>query len=434
MMTLKLAQRARTFLSDRRGAVLATAAAAVPVLVGFAGIGVDVGLWYGDKRELQTAADAAALSGAFERVRGNPTGLQTAAKYEATRNGFALDPSNTIAVNNPPKSGSKTADTKAVEVILTRPHSLTFSGLFVGKDVTIAARSVAAVDVTGEACVLALDPTASAAVNNQGSTTVNMAGCVLASNSNSASSIQISGSATVTAFSLWSVGQNSIGGSSKVTLERPATTGAWALDDPWKNLTVPGFSTCNYTNLKFKSGDVATIGPGVYCGGIDMTAQSTITMKPGTYIINRGDFSIGGQTKVRCSCANPGEGVTIILTSAGAASEIGHISISAGADVQLQAPSSESSDYRGVLFYQDRRAPVAGTNANKLNGGATMSLSGGVYIPQQGVQFAGNNAATTCTQIVARTVTFIGNSMINNSGCRAAGVEPVTVTAARLVE
>jgi hypothetical protein len=177
-----------------------------------------------------------------------------------------------------------------------------------------------------------------------------------------------------------------------------------------------------------------TINPGVYCGGIDATAQSVVTMTPGTYILNRGDFKVGGQTTVTCSCPNPEDGVTIILTSAGSASDIGHIDIAAGANIDLRAPSGDTAEYRGLLFYQDRNAPVAGSNSNKLTGGATMNLHGAIYVPQQGVQFSGDNSATTCTQIVARTVTFIGNSTISNTGCQAAGVEPVTVTQARLVE
>jgi hypothetical protein len=392
-------------------------------------------MWYSDKRDLQTASDAAALSGAFERVRGNAAGLQSAARYEAQRNGFAMAASNTIAVNNPPISGASAGETTAVEVVLTRDHPLLLTSLLASSNVTIAARSVAAVEVTGEACVLALDPTAAAAVNNQGSTNVDMSGCVMAANSNAADAIQITGSATVAAYSLWTVGQISTGsGSPNITLERPPTSNAWALEDPWADVAIPGYTACTYTNFKTTSGQAVTIDPGVYCGGINATAQSVVTMNPGTYIINRGDFSVGGQTTVQCSCPGPEDGVTIILTSAGDPGDIGQVDIAAGANVQLRAPSGPMAEYRGLLFYQDRRAPLAGTNSNKFNGGANMNLHGAVYVPQQGVQFSGNNSSTTCTQIVARTVTFIGNSTISNTGCQAAGVEPVTVTQARLVE
>jgi hypothetical protein len=435
----RLAGSTRAFIADRRGAILAVTAVAMPVLVGFAGLGVEVGIWYVDKRDLQTAADASALSGAFERVRGNPTGLQAAAELEATRNGFTQGSPNTIAVNNPPTSGPRAGQANAVEAILTRPHALLFASLFLANDVQIGARAVAAVEVTGEACVLALDPTANAAVNNQGSSTVDMTGCVMASNSNSSSAIQVTGSTSVLAYSLWSVGQNDIAGSAAMSLTKPATTNAWALEDPYANLTIQPFSGCNYTDLQFASGAVATINPGVYCGGIDMSAKATVTLTPGTYILDKStmkksDLKIGGQTIVRCSCPNPEDGVTIILTSSGSTSLIGTVDIAGGADVQLRAPSSPTDPYQGVLFYQDRRAPLGAANANKLNGGSTMNLAGGLYFPKQGVEFSGNNGTTSCSQIVARTVTFTGNSYISNAGCQAAGVQPVTVKAARLVE
>ena len=209
--------RIKQFIHDRRGALLATTAAALPVVVGFAGLGVEVGMWYSDKRDLQTAADAAALSGAFERVRGNPNGLLGAARNEATRNGFGMASPNTIAVNNPPVAGSRAGDTKAVEVVLTRPHGLLFAKLFLANDVTIAARSTAAVATTGEACVLALDRTANRALQNTGSSTVQMDGCVMASNSVASDAIYLSGSTTVNAYSLWTASAIAPERSSKLT-------------------------------------------------------------------------------------------------------------------------------------------------------------------------------------------------------------------------
>jgi Putative Flp pilus-assembly TadE/G-like len=421
---------------DRRGALLATTAAALPVIAGFAGLGIEVGMWYSDKRDLQTAADAAALSGAFERVRGNPSGLQGAARYEAQRNGFAIGGPNTIHVNNPPLAGSRAGETTAVEVVLTRPHKLLFSTLMLSADVDITARSTAAVDTTGEACVLALDRTANAALNNQGSATIKMDGCVMASNSIASNAIEITGSATLSAYSLWTVGGTDTGGSAQVTLARPPTTHAWELDDPLATFDMGSVPACS-PNPPYKTSwgnGAATLQPGVYCGGLSFNANADITMKPGRYYITDGNFFVAASAKVRCDCPNPEDGVTIILTKKNTAN-IGTVDIRGGADVQLRAPADSSNPFRGVLFYQDRRAPVNTTGVNKFNGGATMKLEGSIYIPQQGVEFQGNNSLSkTCTQIIARTVSFTGNAYIDNTGCQAAGVQPVTVTQARLVE
>ena len=420
---------------DRQGALLATAAVALPVIVGFAGAGIEVGMWYSDKRDLQTVADAAALSGAFERVRGNPAGLQSAARYEAQRNGFTVSGPNKIAVNNPPLSGSRAGQTTAVEVVLTRPHKLLFSNLLLSADVAIAARSTAAVATTGEACVLALDRTANNALLGQGSSIVKMDGCVMASNSVSSTAIDMTGSTTVSAYSFWTVGDYAKGGSSNVTLTRPPSTHVWELEDPLAGFDMGTVPACTVTGKKnYNDKSLVTLNPGVWCGDVTFGAQANIELTPGKYFFADGPLTILGGAKVRCSCPNATDGVTIILTKKQTAT-IATVDIKGGADVQLRAPADPNNPFRGVLFYQDRRAPSNTGAVNKFNGGATMKLEGSIYIPQQAVEFQGNNSATkTCTQIIARTVAFTGNAYIDNTGCQAAGVQPVTVTQARLVE
>ena len=55
-------------LRDRRGVSVVLIAFALPALIGVTALGVEVGFWYALKRQDQTAADAAALSGAYERA------------------------------------------------------------------------------------------------------------------------------------------------------------------------------------------------------------------------------------------------------------------------------------------------------------------------------------------------------------------------------
>src|SRR5437762_837241 len=53
-------------VGDRRGATTALFAVLLTVLFGFAGFGVDFGIWYTLKRQYQSAADSSAISGAIE--------------------------------------------------------------------------------------------------------------------------------------------------------------------------------------------------------------------------------------------------------------------------------------------------------------------------------------------------------------------------------
>ncbi|MBI3706725.1 MAG: hypothetical protein HY246_03440 [Proteobacteria bacterium] len=431
---VSLAQRLWSSLVRNKAGSMATMfGLAMPGLLGFVGLGVEMGTWYQTKRYVQTASDAAAISGAFERARCNTSTLVAVSKKDAGRNGFTGTAPDTITIHNPPTTGPNAGKTEAVEAVLTRQQALLFSALFLSNGVTITARSVAMVQITGQACVLALDSTASKAVDVQGSTIVDAQGCVIAANSNNSAAINISGSSTLQADSLWTVGNITNGGSNNTTLAKPPTTNAWELVDPNAGLTVTAPSHCDSTDTKFNN-VTKTISPGVYCNGIDFGAKANITLNPGTYYIDKGDITVNAQATISCNCSGAGDGVTFVLTSSGATSDIGTVTINGGATIDIKAPTGNTYTYPGLLFFQDRRAGSSGSN--KINGGSGMNLAGDIYFPSQPVQFSGDNKTSLhhCTQIIARTVTFIGNSTIDNSGCKDAGIEPVHVTGVALVE
>jgi len=419
---------------SRRGSVMLVTALSMPIIAGFAGLGIDVGLWETNKRSLQTAADSAAISGAIEKVRGyGMDSIRYAANREAGRNAFHAGVDSTINVYNPPTTGPHAGDPNSVEVFLTRPEKPMLASLVFGSSVSLRVRSVATMQASGKACVLALDPTASSSAQVWGSTSVDLAGCVLAANSVSSTAIDIGGSSSLNAASLWTPGDYHEGNSASVTLAAAARTHAWAIPDPFANVQVPAFNGCaggNNTSIN----NTRTLSPGVYCNGIDIQSQAVVTLNPGTYVINRGDFNVAGGARVRCSCPNSTDGVTIILTSSTQVSQIGHVRINGGADINLRAPSGTSDTYRGILFYQDRRASSASNQVDRLNGGANMILKGAIYFPAQEVEWTGNNASTDCVEIVAREVTFTGNSRLDVSGCAAAGTAPIQLTVARVIE
>src|SRR5258708_13105193 len=68
----KIASRIAALLHHRAGGIAVTFALAAPVLIGAAGIGVEIGLWYKMRRQAQTAADAAAVTRALPLLP-NPT-------------------------------------------------------------------------------------------------------------------------------------------------------------------------------------------------------------------------------------------------------------------------------------------------------------------------------------------------------------------------
>src|SRR5690606_6394325 len=159
-----------------------------------------------------------------------------------------------------------------------------------------------------------------------GNTTVEAKRCVLGSNSNASSAIDIGGSSKLTAESLWSAGGVQIAGTT--SLDKPPITEAWALADPYKNLTVGAMGSCLLTNPP-NYNDTATLSPGRYCGDMKFGAQANVTLQPGTYYIDKGDLEVSGGARIRCNCTGT-EGVTFVLTSSGSPSDIGSVTINGG--------------------------------------------------------------------------------------------------------
>src|SRR5437870_11450205 len=80
--------KGRLLSRDDRGSVL-TFLVVIPVLAGTVALGVETGQLYRVKRQMQGAADAAALAGSIDRVASQTgTVITTDARYEAQRNGF----------------------------------------------------------------------------------------------------------------------------------------------------------------------------------------------------------------------------------------------------------------------------------------------------------------------------------------------------------
>ncbi len=93
----------RKFTKDESGAVLIYTLVTASVMFGMVGLATDVGMWYANKRDMQSAADAAAMTAVLEMARGaTDTEMKTLAKEAAALNGY---PAGDVTINNPPLSG-----------------------------------------------------------------------------------------------------------------------------------------------------------------------------------------------------------------------------------------------------------------------------------------------------------------------------------------
>lgn len=100
----------RRFSRDQSGSYVILSALLMPVLVGTAGLGTEVGWWYYKHKNMQSAADSGAVSAATAVTAG--TDLLSEANAVTASYGYANALSNvTVTVNQPPKSGNYTSNT-----------------------------------------------------------------------------------------------------------------------------------------------------------------------------------------------------------------------------------------------------------------------------------------------------------------------------------
>lgn len=377
------------FLASRSGNTALLFGLSLPVVIGMAGLGVETGYWYFKQRELQAAADVAAVAGAVEKRGGGEISLITStAQAEAVEHGFVVA-EGTIDVNAPPASGSH-QDNRSVEVLLTMPATRFFSKIFSGEEVTLNARGVARYEDGGQACILALHPEESGAVTFTGNAVTLIDGCNVMSNSLSNSSLIVSGSADVTVPCALAAGGVSVDEGLTLTDCPEAQSNVPPAVDPFKDLPEPDVTgPC----LALPNGNGSeTLSPGRYCSGGPLKGNKTFL--PGTYVIDGADFRINAGANVT------GEDVTFFMTDDATADFNG------AANIQLSAPTSGT--YKGVLFYGDRDNS---STSNKFNGTASSQLTGALYFPSQDVEFLGNfSGENGCMRIVASTIKVTGST------------------------
>ncbi len=423
--------------ADESGSILIATALWMVFLLGFLGLAVDFGHVLYVKRNLQKAADAAALAAAIEvRTCGattNCAAMQTAAQSALAENGLSATTTLTncsgtagsgitLTVNNPvcsnsgdPNLGkSNYAETKVSEAVPT------YFARFVGvTSIDVSARAEAAHGIGGP-CIYALDPTGPAITIVAGVIVNSRCGVVDESTSSNALTC------VVGAF-LYAPRIQISGGTSGLLCLATATpltnVPAPTPRDPLAYLPAPSQanSACGSSNASPYSdsskavnivlGGNVTFNPGVYCGGISITAAllSNITFNPGTYVLRDATSILGvtsGGLKITLSLLTTitGNGVTFYNEGPTGGFSIAE-PVSGGSllslgNVALIAPSSGT--YTGILFYQAPGVTVSGLFlANLLT---ASDLQGAIYLPSASVSYGVSAGSSAYNILVAKDI------------------------------
>jgi Flp pilus assembly protein TadG len=402
--------------SGRSGQSLILVALMMTSIMGFAALVIDVGFFESLKRQMQTAADAAAIAAAKELSSGNSSDEVAAAQADATTNGFTAGTVGNVITTvtiGAPGSGPFQNIAGAVEVDIkqTQPSFLLAA---VGiKTVTVTASATAS--PSGQpACIYALNPSASGAIQIVGNQTISTA-CGMLDNSSSSSAFSATGNITATGTQIGVVGNYSFTGN--INVSPTPITGMASVSDPLASLPEPSVGSCTYTNYSQTGNLNLTISQGVYCGGITLVGNVNLILNPGTYIINGGGISVTGNSTIT------GAGVFIYLT--GTSSTYKGVTITGNDQTTLSAPTSGT--YAGILFFQDRTisSATASANPNNLTGNASSLYEGTLYFPTTEIEYTGNSSSTY-TILVAYTIDFTGNATIGNNYSSLANGSPIT--------
>ena len=406
------------FLYDTHGASATMVAVILPALIGFAALGVETGMWYTIKVQNQSAADAGAISAAYQIIAGKTDvigDLIPAASEAAAQNGY----NGTIPAIVYPYADDIVSNGIAVTLHQTQPALL--SALFLS-DITITTKAVGTIKPANNPCILALGTT-STDIEISAATTLAMPNCAIAANSISHNAVALnSTTSSLAASTIVTAGELALQGTPvdpaalphQFSLGSPPRIGAPVVSDPYAStlthaFLTTGMTTANNCTLK-KNGTSTTYQPGncvIPHPGLEIPAgqNQTIDLAPGTYWVN-GDLTIPPNGTLK------GAGVTIILA--------GRASIS-GAPFTLNAPSS--GPFAGLVIVQDV-GDTSPSQGSQISGGPGATLNGLVYFPKSSMTFHGNPSATgpKCLVLVINWLNVDADSTLDSSGCANIGL------------
>jgi hypothetical protein len=401
---------------------LVFAAFGLIVLLGAAGLSVDIGYLRYQRRLLQSAADSAALAGAAQLGAGGGFGQASAAALNDSQlNGFE-DGSGDIHVT--PTRVTLNTNNNALQVTVANSYPTFFMRIFGGSFAKIAVSTVATAQyIGGRGCIYAL--TGGTGITLSGGGSINVPNCNILSNQN------INGRGAIIAAAVGAHG-------SSITTTPPAVTGTIRVSDPLSYLGPPAAGGVPCTDINWagnQNNGAQTLSPGMYSEIVLQAAQparrgfkgapansSNITFKKGTYVIN-GCSGVGKRNGLDL------EGTGILDGTAGVTFYItqGGVNIAGSQTIHLRAPAD--GGYPGVLMIQ----PAGNNSAATItaNGGGSY-MEGALYFPNATLNLRGaaNSGNIDYMVLVAKSLNISTKvSFLSNYSALPRGYSPVRTTA-----
>jgi Flp pilus assembly protein TadG len=447
----------------------------LPALLGMTGLVVDTGVMLIRHRQVQNAADAAAMAAAMDKYRGATDNVALAsANTFLANNGISSvslslnGASNTL--NIPPSQGPYAGNAQYAEVMITKTVQTSFiHALGINQNQQITARAVAGYEPVGSGeGAIVLDPTAAPGISVQGNNTLLIVNGTVVVNSMGGGVDQwgdpVSGSHTAVATSsnpsIIARDLQVVGGVDTLNniraydsgfsplpydpsnTDRPLFARAPLAPDPLATLPTPtssngventfwnkaGVAQGSAQDINIGNGDTVTLKPGIY-KTISITGGN-VTLNSGIYVVGVNGTGGGNRFNINGGVVN-GSGVLIYntgsdytatnppdasdgeaLPNAPNSTKFGSFSVNGG-QINLTPISDANSPFYGVLFYQRRWNT---TSANIAGNSSNFNVSGTIYAKWTNFQLAGQGVYNA--QFVVGSMSLSGNATmtINATG------------------
>lgn len=424
--------RLSALASDQGGNVVIVTALALPVLVGGSGLGLEVSYWYLKQRDMQNAADSAAVAAATN----GSANYDVEAKAVAAQYGFEDGKNNvSIAVSNTSPCPSSAASncysvaiTSLVPLFLSQvvgySGNASVSSTVDGKEVVSPRTALSTAAIAARVasprryCVLALGSEGAKFedVLVNGGSKSNLRNCGLMSNTD----MRCNGQGEIADYADYASGSPSGCG-------READRGPVAkFPDPYARLAsnIPSNPCTSYSGEEWSgSKSLGAVAP--ICGDLKLTGNVEITSST-VLVIYNGALDTNGFTL-------RGNSLTIVFAGDNGGSP--HYPIGGGT-LDITAPTT--GDWKGIALYQ---APNLTEGVDIIDAGnaPTWNITGTVYLPHSDVTLSGavnkSSSGNSCFNMVVASLTVNGTGymLTNGDECAAAGVELPTYWRGRLV-
>lgn len=431
-----------------RGQALILIAIAMAALIGITALAVDTGNAYLNRRNAQSAADAAALAAALAKVKNQD--WQQAALTRAATNGFSNDANTTITVNYPPaagcngQSGPYAGNDEYIQVLI-RTKVSTYFGAIVGiRELNNCVEAIArARPATNGAlfngmAVVTTHPTGQSSFLLNGGAHVRVRQSGIFVNSSHAQGLFLNGNSDIVMDTYGQTVSGTYGRNGNATVTPGIVQGS-QIDFNANTFSfvppIPTPPTCSGPGSQSQSGNTITFTPGTF-NNITINSGQTAVFQPGVYCLN-GNFNLNGNATLTSS------GRVIFVTQ--------NQNITYNGGVTLNIPDIEIYTVNGTwtfngsnTFTPNRiRFYASGSGKWIVNGGSTISASDAFFYLTSGyiiwngtsnINLHGPAAGDPFAGILvympwgnSSPVTFNGGSNIYVTGAYLAPSAPMTV-------